>query len=295
MHDYKSISVFVVVVELGSMQAAAAQLGLTPSAVTQAVQKLETQLNIKLLNRTTRKLSLTEAGEQFYQHAKKMCQSAEEAVKSVELVRSQASGQLTIACVTGLTDSLMIRAFKSLLDRHPELQLNLLFEDRLIDLAEHRVDIALRTGTGGLSDNMIARHLYDFRWAIVAHRDYFLDKPQPNTLQALAKLDWIDFSSGYFNRLTFTNGRETQQISPTYRIQCNTLYASRGLTMNGLGISLQPIVDVQAEIASGELIPLFPDWQLPPIPLHLVTLQRIQSEKVRLACELIVDYFAQLK
>ncbi|MGX3066868.1 LysR family transcriptional regulator [Ursidibacter arcticus] len=295
MYDYKSITIFTTVVEQGSMQAAANQLSLTPSAITQAIQKLETQLNIKLLNRTTRKLSLTEAGDIFYQHAAKMQQSAEDAMKSVEILRSQPIGQLTIACVTGLTDSLLTSAFKSVLDNHPEFRLNLLFEDKVIDLLEQRVDIALRSGTGVLTNNMIARHIYDFKWAIVAHRQYFQDKAIPASLAELAKLDWIDFSNPNFNSLTFNNGNEKQVISPIYRISCNTLYASRRLTMRGLGISIQPIDDVQADITSGELIQLFSDWQLPSVPLYLVTLQRIQSEKVRLACELIMDYFTQLK
>ncbi|KAE9541934.1 LysR family transcriptional regulator [Ursidibacter maritimus] len=295
MYDYKSITIFTAVVEQGSMQAAANLLSLTPSAITQAIQKLETQLNIKLLNRTTRKLSLTEAGDIFYQHAAKMQQSAEDAMKSVEILRSQPIGQLTIACVTGLTDSLLTSAFKSVLDNHPEFRLNLLFEDTVIDLLEQRVDIALRAGSGVLSNNMIARHIYDFKWAIVAHRQYFQDKAIPTSLAELAKLDWIDFSNPNFNSLTFNNGNQKQVITPIYRISCNTLYASRRLTMQGLGISIQPIDDVQADIASGELIQLFIDWQLPPVPLYLVTLQRIQSEKVRIACELIMNYFAKLK
>ncbi|MBV6539996.1 LysR family transcriptional regulator [Ursidibacter maritimus] len=295
MYDYKSITIFTTVVEQGSMQAAANQLSLTPSAITQAIQKLETQLNIKLLNRTTRKLSLTEAGDIFYQHAAKIQQSAEDAMKSVEILRSQPIGQLTIACVTGLTDSLLTSAFKSVLDNHPEFRLNLLFEDTVIDLLEQRVDIALRAGSGVLSNNMIARHIYDFKWAIVAHRQYFQDKAIPTSLAELAKLDWIDFSNPNFNSLTFNNGNQKQVITPIYRISCNTLYASRRLTMQGLGISIQPIDDVQADIASGELIQLFSDWQLPPVPLYLVTLQRIQSEKVRIACELIMNYFAKLK
>ena len=219
----------------------------------------------------------------------------EDAMKSVEILRSQPIGKLTIACVTGLTDSLLTSVFKSVLDNHPEFHLNLLFEDKVIDLLEQRVDIALRAGSGVLTDNMIARHIYDFQWAIVAHRNYFENKTFPQDLIELAQLDWINFSNPNFNSLTFNNGNEKQTILPIYRISCNTLYASRRLTMRGLGVSIQPIDDVQTDIASGELIHLFSDWHLPPVPLYLVTLQRIQSEKVRLACELIMDYFEKLK
>lgn len=299
MQDYKAISTFACVVEQGSMQAAADQLGITPSAVTQAIQKLERQLEMKLLNRTTRKLSLTEAGELFYQHATQMQQSAENAMKSVEQLRAHPVGELTIACVTGLTDSLFVNMFKSVLNQHAGFRLNLLFEDQVLDLQEKRVDISLRAGEGLLSDNMIARHIYDFSWAIVAHRRYIEEKiattGNPTTLEELAQWDWIGFSTSR-SSLTLKNqaSLEESQITPDYRIQCNSLYASRSLTMSGLGMSIQPINDVQNALASGELVQLFPDWTPPTTPLYLVTLQRVQSEKVRLACELITRYFEQL-
>lgn len=295
MYDYKAMLVFANVVEQGSMQAAAERLAMTPSAVTQSIQKLENQLNIKLLNRTTRKLSLTEAGETFYRHVQQMLQSAENAVKSIDLLRSQPIGQLNIACVTGLMDSLLINMFKSVLDSHPEFHLNLHFEDKVIDLLEHRIDISLRSGIDVLTDNMIARHIYDFEWVIVAHRDYFAEKGTPQTLEALAKLDWISFSNPRYSSLRLKNGEHYKDIFPDYRISCNTLYACRRLTMSGLGVSIQPAIDVANALASGELVQVFCEWQLPSVPLYLVTLQRVQSEKVRIACELISHYFEQLK
>lgn len=295
MYDYRAMSIFVTVVELGSMQAAAEQLTMTPSAVTQSIQKLETGLQIKLLNRTTRKLSLTEAGEAFYQHAALMVKHAEEALKSVDVLRSQPTGELHIACASGLMDSLLVNSFKSVLDAHPDFHLKLYFADELVDLEEQRMDIALRAGQGVLKDNMIARHLYDFRLCIVAHRDYLATKSMPQNPEALAQLDWISFSNERYASLVLNNQTEQVTISPDYRISCNSLYASRKLTLNGLGVSIQPDIEVEQSLKSGELVQLFPDWTLPSVPLYLVTLQRIQSEKVRIACEMIVDYFSRQK
>lgn len=292
MHDYKAMSVFVTVVECGSMQAAAEKLEMTPSAITQTVQKLEQQLNIKLLNRTTRRLYLTEAGETFYKHAAEIEKSANNAVKSIELLRSSPSGRLNIACVTGLTDNLFVKIFKSMLDDHPDFKLNLIFEDKLTNLAEQQIDIAIRAGEGVLEDHMIARQIHALEWNIVASPDYLANKAFPQDLGALQALDWVGFSHLKHNQLTLTKGEKRVQITPEYRVHCNTLYASRCLTINGLGISIQPNLDVQPMLEKGELIRLFPEWQLPKIPIYLVTLQRVQSEKVRIACELIMDYFA---
>lgn len=298
MQDFKGMLVFVTVVEMRSMQAAAEKLAITPSAITQTIQKLENELGMKLLNRTTRSLALTDAGELFYKYAAQMKRNAEEAVKSLELLRSHPVGELTIACATGLTDSLFINLFKTVLDNHPEFQLNLLFDDKVIDLQQHRVDIALRAGNDVLSDNMIARHLFDFDMSIVAHRDYvqqkIVEKGEPQSLQDLASWDWISFSNSRFNTLRFRHQGQEQEMLPCYRIHCNSLYASRRLTMSGLGVSIQPTIDAQGALNSGELIELFSDWKLPSVPLYLVTLQRVQSEKVRVACELIEGYFADL-
>lgn len=291
MHDYKAMSVFVTVVKSGSMQAAADKLKMTPSAITQTIQKLEQQLQIKLLNRTTRKLYLTEAGETFYEHAAQIEKNAEKAVKSIEQLRSSPSGQLNIACPTGLTDSLFINAFKSVLNAHPDFKLNLIFEDKLTNLPDQRIDIAIRGGEGVLSDEMIARHIADFEWNIVASPSYFSDKPIPKTLSELQQLDWISFSNPKFKQFSLQKGKQKTTITPVYRVHCNSLYASRRMTLSGFGISIQPDADVEKNLKQGELLRLFPEWKMPAIPIYLITLQRVQSEKVRIAYELIVDYF----
>lgn len=291
MYDFKAMTVFVKVVEQGSMQAAAEQLQMTPSAITQTIQKLEQQLNVKLLHRTTRKLSLTEAGEVFFSHAVQIEKSAENAVKSVEQLRSSPAGQLNIACPTGLTDSLFVNVFKSVLDAHPDFRLNLIFEDKATDLEKQRIDIAIRGGNSFLGDNVIARHITDFEWYIVAAADYFTDKPLPKTLPELEALDWISFANPKFHEFELEKGRQKTHLKPCYRIHCNSLYASRRLTLSGLGISIQPNADVQKQIEDGTLIRLLPEYSMAKIPLYLVTLQRVQSEKVRLASELIIDYF----
>ncbi|MCK3655384.1 transcriptional regulator [Pasteurellaceae bacterium Macca] len=294
MYDYRSAAIFATVIEQGSMHAAAEKLAISPSAITQAIQKLETQLNMKLLNRTTRKISLTEAGEVLYQHNRQIQRNAEEALKELDLLRSNPAGELTIACVTGLMDSPFMGLFQSVLEQHPEFKLNILFEDKVLNLLDKRVDIALRAGEGVLSDNMIARHIYDFHWKIVAHPDYLARKGMPADFTALAKADWISFAHHRFQHLNLQRHNEACQIAPEYRVNANSLYASRCLTLNGLGISLQPEIDVKTALAKGELVSLFDDWQLPTTPLYLVTLQRAQSEKVRLASELIMQYFSQL-
>lgn len=295
MNDFKAMSVFVTVIERGSMQAAAEKLAMTPSAITQSIQKLEQQLKIKLLNRTTRKISLTEAGEAFYQHASQMQKSAENAMKSVELLRSSPTGTLRISCPSGLTRSPLIQALKLILEEYVDFNMDLSFKDEAVDLIEERIDIALRIGTCALEDNMIARHIYDVKLAIVAHKDYFKKHFLPQTPDELYQLDWIHFALLDPDYLQLSSPLGKVHIKPNYRIKTNTLLASRDLTLQGLGISLQPIIEIEKELADGTLVQLLPEWELPKNPMYLVTLQRVQSEKVRIAVQAIVDYFERLK
>ena len=267
MNDFKAMSVFVTVIEQGSMQAAAEKLTMTPSAITQSIQKLEQQLKIKLLNRTTRKISLTEAGEAFYQHASQMQKSAENAVKSVELLRSSPTGTLRISCPSGLTRSPLIQALKLILEEHSDFNMDLSFKDEAVDLIEERIDIALRIGTRALGDNMIARHIYDVKLAIVAHKDYLKKHFVPQNPDEFYQLDWIHFASLDPDYLQLSSPLGKAHIKPNYRIKTNTLLASRDLTLQGLGISIQPIIEIEKELADGTLVQLLPGWELPNNPM----------------------------
>lgn len=295
MYDYKAMLVFVTVVEQGAMQAAAEKLSMTPSAVTQTIKKLENQLKIKLLNRTTRKLSLTDAGNIFYQHIAHIQHSAENAVRSIEALRSEPVGELKIASVSGLIDSFLIRTFKNILDNHPEIRLNITFEDTPVDISEQKFDILLRSGNI-TDDRTVARHLHNFEWAIVAHHDYIKRHGLPKNLSELEKLDWISYPNKGAQKkpIQLNRGQDTATFMPYYRITCNSLNAAKGLLLNGLGITKLPIKYIREQLESGEVIALCSDWKLPKTPLYLVTPQRIQSEKVRVASQLIIDYFKEL-
>ncbi|WP_150538697.1 LysR family transcriptional regulator [Actinobacillus vicugnae] len=294
MYDYKAMLVFVTVVEQGTMQAAAEKLSMTPSAVTQSIKKLENQLKIKLLSRTTRKLSLTDAGNIFYQHISHIQQTAENAIRSIEALHSEPVGELKIASVSGLIDTFLSGHLKSILDNYPEIQLELTIKDSLIELSQQKFDILLHWDIS--DEHMVARHLYDFEWVIVAHPDYIKHHGLPSNLSELEKLDWISYPNNSSKQLPIqlSKGKDNETFMPYHRISCNSLNTAKTLLLNGFGVTQLPIQYIQKQLDSGELITLCPDWKLPQTPLYLVTPQRIQSEKVRIASQLIIDYFKHL-
>ncbi|WP_134634247.1 LysR family transcriptional regulator, partial [Pseudomonas aeruginosa] len=161
MDSLKGMAIFATVVDKGSMAAAAQSLGMTPSAVSQQIRKLESRAQVTLLHRTTRRLTLTEAGEAFYRSCAQMLAIAEEAERRLGEWRDAPVGELRLAAPVGFSGTLITQALKPLLENHRQLRLQLFFQDERIDLVAERIDLAIRVGN--LSDSsLVARHLGDW-------------------------------------------------------------------------------------------------------------------------------------
>ena len=176
MDNLKGMAVFATVVARGSMAAAAESLGMTPSAVSQQIRKLEAHAQVTLLHRTTRKLTLTEAGEAFYRSCAQMLAIAEEAEQRLGEWREAPVGELRLAAPVGFSGQLISEALRPLLENHRQLRLQLFFHDEQIDLIEQRIDLAIRVGS--LSDSsLVARHLAEWNNIICAAPAYLRRLP----------------------------------------------------------------------------------------------------------------------
>lgn len=144
MDSLKGMAIFATVVDKGSMAAAAQSLGMTPSAVSQQIRKLESRAQVTLLHRTTRRLTLTEAGEAFYRSCAQMLAIAEEAERRLGEWRDAPVGELRLAAPVGFSGTLITQALKPLLENHRQLRLQLFFQDERIDLVAERIDLAIR-------------------------------------------------------------------------------------------------------------------------------------------------------
>jgi len=147
MEQLKRMALFATVVDRGSMVGAAEVLGMTASAVSQQIRKLEESTQVSLLHRTTRKLTLTEAGASFYESCAQVLALAEQAEQRLAELRDAPVGELRIAAPVGLPGKLLSEALAPLLRAHPGLSLRLFFHDEMIDLIERRIDLAIRVGS----------------------------------------------------------------------------------------------------------------------------------------------------
>ena len=299
MEDFRRMAIFAAVVERGSMSAAARQLDMTPSAVSQHIRQLEHDADLTLLHRSTRQLTLTDAGQRFYIQCAAMCEAASRARAELAAEHQRPSGELRLAAPAGFTQH-AAPALGQWLAMHPELRLRLLMDDAPIDLIQARVDLALRFGN--LQDSSwVPRHLGRSATVLCASPHWIkANGSTPRHPSELAHLPWLDMSRSDDPQADFL--WRQQGTAQEYRLQVRPLMVSnhRGAVQQfceaGLGLALLSAHDVAASLETGSLVRLLPDWDMGMLDIWAVTASRDSlPAKVREAIEVLREYFAQLQ
>ena len=190
LNRLKQIAVFCQVIDNGTMRAAAKYLNMTPSAISQQLSLLEKELGVILIYRSTRRLSLSEAGERYYQHGKEMLIAAEDANDAISEIKNSLDGELRISAPVGLASLPLAQALKGLILKNPGLQLTILANDYNIDLISERIDIAIRVGEPTQS-NFIFHSLGNVTKHIYASPMYIQKTGKPLIPNDLAKHYWL--------------------------------------------------------------------------------------------------------
>ncbi|GAB3518363.1 LysR family transcriptional regulator [Photobacterium alginatilyticum] len=274
MDTFSTIPVFTAVVELGSFSEASRQLGITKSAVSKRISALEAHLGVKLIQRTTRKLSLTEAGEQYYsyiQKAKVLVNEGEDAISSLQ---GSPKGHLKVSIPMVFGQRHIAPLLGEFLRRYPDIKLSLSLDDRLVDLVEEGVDMVLRIGA--LSDsNLIARKLSPCRSVVCASPGYLEINGTPETLAELKQHNCLYYS--YFRagmEWVFDGPNGLERIKPEGNIQVNNSEVLKQLMLDDVGICQMPLFLVESELASGELVPILEQYHLPEHGVYAVFPQK---------------------
>lgn len=292
MEQLKRMAVFAEVVAAGSLTAAARRLSMTPSAVSQHLRQLESALGLALLHRSTRKLTLTEAGARYIEGCTAMVAAARDADQALARHRDEPEGELRIAAPIGL-GGLLAQALAPLRS-HPRLILRLLLDDALIDLIHERVDIALRVGS--LADSsLVARKLGSLQAQMCAAPAYLAQRGWPGTPQDLAAHDWLGgrpSGNGVETLLLHNDAGEQATVQVRSRAHASQVTALHALCVAGWGISVLASDDDRRALSDGRLLPVLPGWRLPEMPIHALTPRRgEQPAKVRHALALLAAYF----
>lgn len=259
MVDLNQIALFVQVVESGSFVRASRRLGIPPATLSRQVAQLEDVLAARLLQRTTRKLSLTDAGRILYEQSVAQIDALKTAAEAVSSQRHKPKGSVRIAGPAGFFDYFDMAWVADFLNLYPDVSVEFVLSDSVADLIDERIDVAFR-GSSTLPDSsLVARKLASGALTLAASPAYLAARGTPGHIQALSEHDCIRASNARGPVLWRLNGPEgTIQFPVSGRFSANTVADQRKAAIAGLGICLLPHPAVAASLAAGDLVEILP-------------------------------------
>ncbi|MFZ6844704.1 LysR family transcriptional regulator [Undibacterium sp. RuTC16W] len=274
MDQFKQISTFAEVAARGSLSAAARAEGVAPAMIGRRLDALEERLSVKLLQRTTRKIALTNEGAAFLEDCQRILAELEEAETSVSERSARASGQLTISAPAGFGRQHVAPLVPSFLSEHRDVKLTLSLNDRVVDLIGEGVDVAIRIAS--LTDsNLIGVKLADNKRVVVASPAYIKRYGAPVTLDELSNHNCLAFSSDGSQRgWTFRQNGKNVILKVEGNMVCNDGEVLHDWAIAGKGLAWRSMWEVGTEIESGKLVTVLDDFTAPGNDIYAIFAQR---------------------
>ncbi|MDH2386637.1 LysR family transcriptional regulator [Bradyrhizobium sp. CER78] len=290
MDRIDAMQAFVAVADLEGFAPAARKLGLSPSAITRLIAALEERLGARLLQRTTRQVTLTDAGSRYLERARRILADVEEAEDAVESERTRPEGRLVISAPFGFGRLHVSPVVSAYLKRYPDVEVDLRLSDRRINLVEDGVDLAVRLGH--LPDStLVARHVGQMRRIVVASAGYLKLRGEPKRPADLTSHDTIQFGA-----MTATpdwrfmeDGQEIR-ITPTPRFTSNSSDAAIQFAEQDGGLTRVMAYQAAESLKAKRVRIVLADFEQPPVPIHIVyPTSRLLSAKVRTFIDLVTE------
>jgi DNA-binding transcriptional LysR family regulator len=290
MDRLDAMQAFVAVADLQGFAPAARRLGLSPSAVTRLIAALEERLGARLLQRTTRQVTLTDAGARYLERVRRILGDVEEAEEAVEGERTRPGGRLVISAPVGFGRLHVSPVVSAYLKRFPEVGADLRLSDRMINLVEDGVDLAVRIGH--LPDStLVARQVGEMRRIVVASKDYLKAHGEPNRPADIVAHETIQFGAmtAAADWRFVEDGGEVR-VSPTPRFATNSADAAIQHAEEGGGLTRVLAYQAAASLQAGRLKIVLAKFEQPPLPIHIVyPTSRLLSAKVRTFIDLVME------
>jgi DNA-binding transcriptional LysR family regulator len=279
--DLDGIAVFVKVVQAGSFSQAAKLLNMPNSTVSAKVAALEKRLGVTLLQRTTRRLHLTEAGEGYFRRCMTALEELQTAENELAIERSETKGVLRLTAPVELGRSALPPVLDVLMKRHPAIKIDLIITNRLVDLVAENIDVAVRAGPLKNS-GLIAKRFVLGQFGLWASPSYLKNNSVPRNPDELKEHDCLRFAPFTGRKLQLTNGRERAQIALAGRITADDFEALRALAVLGWGIALLPSFLCAEEAKERKLVSVLPNWRGDSVTISVVyPAQRFVAPKIR--------------
>lgn len=291
MIDLQRMAIFAAVADTLSFSMAAARLDVSNSHVSKQVSALEKELRTRLLHRTTRSISLTEAGEFFHQRCKAILSDIASAEQEVLRRLDSPQGVLRVTAPANLANARLGEIVQGFMARYPEIQLDLILSNRFFDLAEESIDIALRV-VDEIPMNVYARRLCRIGWSLVASPAYLGRRRRPRDIADLAGFDCLsDMKMSPRDVWVFGNKGRKAEIKVTPRVRCGNSEWLRQCALRGMGLALLPDFMIGDDLAHKRLVKLLPDYEAQPQKwLYGIYLpNRYLTSKVRLFLDAVEE------
>lgn len=290
MHELQNMMIFARVLEAGSFSKAAEQLGIAKSSVSKKITELEKEFGVRLIQRSTRKLNVTEEGQALYRRCKQINQELEMAKDELTLYRKAPQGTLRISTSPLFGNAVIAPLIPDFQRQYPEVNVELHYSQQLEDLIGKGYDLSLRMGA--LADSsLVAVELFTAKFVLCAAPQYLnkFGRPQhPSDLESHSYIRWLAPNRPPYVSLNLHKGNREYTCSINSRFSSNDAQATREAVLNGGGLAMLPNYAIYQEIENGQLEVLLPSYKIEELPISLVYPQRKHiSPKVRVFSEFL--------
>ncbi|MEM8979770.1 MAG: LysR family transcriptional regulator [Pseudomonadota bacterium] len=284
----RQMAIFARVVDEGSFRAAAQDLGLAPSRISETVSELEAYLGLTLLYRTTRKITLTNEGRIFYARVVEMLRNAEAGLNELNALSLDPVGALRISIPAFLASSPLSTAVAGFARLHPNVAFSVSYTDHPVDIIEGGFDLVVRVGW--LDDSqMMSRKLAEGMRVLVAGTEYARQHSTPQTPEDLEDWDWIRYRQRADTTEMVSTSGQKAKVTGNAQIEVDSIDALYHFAVQNMGVTILPSFLAERGIAAGDLIQLLPDWHLRQLGVYAVWPDKSRRESL---CLLFVRYLA---
>ena len=291
--ELAALAALVKVVQAGSFTRAAEAMHTQKAHLSRVITNLERELGVRLLERTTRSLSLTEVGREIFERAVGILGAVEDAERVAQRMLAEPRGVLKLTCGVEFGMIAVGRWIDAYLQRYPQVSVDADFTGRVIDIVHEGFDLAIRVGE--LPDSRLAaRRLGELHYGLFASPDYLARRGIPGSPEELAQHDLLVFTAGSHRvGWRLVQGSEIRRVEATARLRINNSFAVRDAAIQGLGIAQLPALVADAALSSAQLTRVLPDWHPPAVPVHaLFPSNRYLTPKVRAFIDHAVHAFS---
>lgn len=293
MDRFSELTVFTRIAEELSLTQAAGALGLSVSSVSRHLTSLEDRLGVRLVQRTTRHLSLTSEGERFAEHARDILAKLASAEENASLGAVEPRGVLRLGTSLSFATLHLMRIINLYSARYPLVEIDLQVSNRYYDLIENDLDVAIRTRQVEVDSSVTMRKLAETRRMLAAAPDYLARKGVPRSPSDLPEHDLLLYTlSDNWDQLSFTRGDQSAHLQVKGRFVSNEGQLLRQAALDGYGILVQPAYILESDLRAGRLVAVLDDWDLPRLTMNVAfPSRRHLPARTRLFIDTVVEYF----